>query len=238
MAEKELSKKLGEVEVDGLVTAIDPHIVIGAGVIRKASSGTLKLTRGTVLAKSTGTAGDNKLVVLGTAASGDTETLTANCILCDDRLVNLCSLLDYSTLHQNGIINFCTFFNNNFWSNNAVSYSSIDFRAITYDTALNLCRICNILRRLVIRFSIYLPELFIQIKYRNDINQLHICFPVGMKCSNILPISIKFIAEYSVTTLMTIWNDMHTKVAIWNIFICDQCLTKHRPCKYVNTHGS
>ena len=84
MAEKELSKKLGEVEVDGLVTAIDPHIVIGAGVIRKASSGTLKLTRGTVLAKSTGTAGDNKLVVLGTAASGDTETLTANCILCDD----------------------------------------------------------------------------------------------------------------------------------------------------------
>lgn len=61
MAEKELSKKLGEVEVDGLVTAIDPHIVIGAGVIRKASSGTLKLTRGTVLAKSTGTAGDNKL---------------------------------------------------------------------------------------------------------------------------------------------------------------------------------
>ena len=84
MAEKKLSKKLGEVEVDGLVTAIDPHIVIGAGVIRKASSGTLKLTRGTVLAKSTGTAGDNKLVVLGTAASGDTETLTANCILCDD----------------------------------------------------------------------------------------------------------------------------------------------------------
>lgn len=84
MAEKELSKKLGEVEVDDLVTAIDPHIVIGAGVIRKASSGTLKLTRGTVLAKSTGTAGDNKLVVLGTAASGDAETLTANCILCDD----------------------------------------------------------------------------------------------------------------------------------------------------------
>ena len=69
MAEKLLSKKLGEVEVDGLVTAIDPHIVIGAGVIRKASSGTLKLTRGTVLAKSTGTAGDNKLVVLGTAAA-------------------------------------------------------------------------------------------------------------------------------------------------------------------------
>ena len=84
MAEKELSKKLGEVEVDGLVTAIDPHIVIGAGVIRKATGSAQKLVRGTVLAKSTGTAGDNLLVALGTAASGGTETLTANCILCDD----------------------------------------------------------------------------------------------------------------------------------------------------------
>ena len=79
MAEKELSKKLGEVEVDGLVTAIDPHIVIGAGVIRKASSGTLKLTRGTVLAKSTGTAGDNKLVVLGTAADATVAVYLAGC---------------------------------------------------------------------------------------------------------------------------------------------------------------
>lgn len=84
MAEKVLSKKLGEVEVDGLVTAIDPHIVIGAGVIRKAASGPLKLTRGTVLAKSSGTTGDYKLVVLGTTPAADTETLTANCILCDD----------------------------------------------------------------------------------------------------------------------------------------------------------
>lgn len=83
MAERELSKKLGEVEVDGLVTAIDPHIVIGAGVIRKAASGTLKLVRGTVLAKSAGTKGDSKLVVLGSTAT-ENETLTANCILCDD----------------------------------------------------------------------------------------------------------------------------------------------------------
>ena len=83
MAEKELSKKLGEVEVDGLVTAIDPHIVIGAGVIRKATGSALKLARGTVLAKSTGTAGDNLLVVLGSTPK-ENETLTANCILCDD----------------------------------------------------------------------------------------------------------------------------------------------------------
>ena len=41
------------------------------------------IKRGTVLAKSGGTAGDNKLVVLGTAAASN-EVLTAYCILCDD----------------------------------------------------------------------------------------------------------------------------------------------------------
>ena len=52
------------------------------GTIRKlAEAATIK--RGTILAKSSGTSGDGKLVVLGTAATGD-EVLTANCILCDD----------------------------------------------------------------------------------------------------------------------------------------------------------
>ena len=41
------------------------------------------LKRGTILAKSSGTAGDGKLVVLGTAAVSN-ETLTPDCILCDD----------------------------------------------------------------------------------------------------------------------------------------------------------
>ena len=41
------------------------------------------IKRGTILAKSGGTAGDNKLVVLGTAAASN-EVLTAYCILCDD----------------------------------------------------------------------------------------------------------------------------------------------------------
>ena len=36
-----------------------------------------------ILAKSSGTAGDGKLVVLGTAAASN-ETLTPDCILCDD----------------------------------------------------------------------------------------------------------------------------------------------------------
>ena len=78
----ELSKSLGSMEYDGLIADINPKLVVSGGTIRKLSkSDTIK--RGTVLAKSGGTAGDNKLVVLGTAAASN-EVLTACCILCDD----------------------------------------------------------------------------------------------------------------------------------------------------------
>ena len=72
----ELSKSLGTMEYDGLIADINPKLVVSGGTLRKlGAAGTIK--RGTILAKSGGTAGDNKLVALGTAASGDTETLTA-----------------------------------------------------------------------------------------------------------------------------------------------------------------
>ena len=78
----ELSKSLGTMEFDGPIADINPKLVVSGGTIRKLSKAdTIK--RGTVLAKSGGTAGDNKLVVLGTAAASN-EVLTAYCILCDD----------------------------------------------------------------------------------------------------------------------------------------------------------
>lgn len=78
----ELSKSLGTMEFDGLIADINPKLVVSGGTIRKLpKADTIK--RGTVLAKSGGTAGDNKLVVLGTAAASN-EVLTAYCILCDD----------------------------------------------------------------------------------------------------------------------------------------------------------
>lgn len=78
----ELSKSLGTMEFDGLIADITPKLVVSGGTIRKLSK-TDTIKRGTVLAKSGGTAGDNKLVVLGTAAASN-EVLTAYCILCDD----------------------------------------------------------------------------------------------------------------------------------------------------------
>lgn len=78
----ELSKKIGDMDFDGLIADINPAPQVNGGVIRKLEEkATLK--RGTILAKSSGTAGDGKLVVLGTTAA-ENETLTPDCILCDD----------------------------------------------------------------------------------------------------------------------------------------------------------
>lgn len=77
-----LSNKLGESAYDGLITDVTPAPIVRGGTIRKLdTAATLK--RGTVLAKSSGTAGDGKLVILGTSAESN-ETLTPDCILCDD----------------------------------------------------------------------------------------------------------------------------------------------------------
>ena len=77
-----LSKKLGDMTYDGLITGLEPHVNVGGGTIRKlGTAGTL--VRGTILAKSSGSAGDGKLVILGTSAASN-ETLTPDCILCDD----------------------------------------------------------------------------------------------------------------------------------------------------------
>ena len=79
---KNLYSKVGEMEFDGLITDINPAPIVRGGVIRKLGTAAT-LVRGTLLAKRSGTAGDGKLVVLGNTAASN-ETLTADCILCDD----------------------------------------------------------------------------------------------------------------------------------------------------------
>lgn len=77
-----LSEKLGEMTFDGLITDIKPAPEVRGAVIRKLSAAAT-IKRGTILAKSSGTAGDGKLVILGTEAASN-EVLTPDCILCDD----------------------------------------------------------------------------------------------------------------------------------------------------------
>lgn len=77
-----LSKKLGEMNFDGLFTDVVPAVQVRGGVIRKQTTSAVTLKRGTILAKSYGTAGDGKLVILGSTAANN-ETLTPDCVLCD-----------------------------------------------------------------------------------------------------------------------------------------------------------
>lgn len=74
-------ENLGACVPDNLIAGNDIPLVSESGTIR-TGMGVLK--RGTVLALSTGTTGDNKLVILGTTATPTTETLTAYGILADD----------------------------------------------------------------------------------------------------------------------------------------------------------
>lgn len=72
----DLNRKIGEVDQDNLITDVYPRPLIGHATIRKESSAEKTYKRGTVLALDSS---DNMCVIL---AEG--ETLTANCILCDD----------------------------------------------------------------------------------------------------------------------------------------------------------
>ncbi len=79
---RNLNEKLGSVTPENLIAKLDPPALKGTGVLRKlGTAGTLK--RGTLLCKSSGSAGDGKLVIFGTTAATN-ETLTADCILVAD----------------------------------------------------------------------------------------------------------------------------------------------------------
>lgn len=78
---KRLDENLGSVGYDGLIVANEPVADVFTVTIRNTAAATYK--RGTVLARSAGTADDGKLVILGSTATTN-ETLTANCILAED----------------------------------------------------------------------------------------------------------------------------------------------------------
>ena len=79
----ELLKKLGETTSDDLFADTFPSQRVDVRTIRKQSADSLVIKRGTLMAMSST---DSKLVPLGTTAA-EGETLTPDCILCDDTVV-------------------------------------------------------------------------------------------------------------------------------------------------------
>jgi len=86
---KELNRKIGDMEYDGLITDLNPPVEVRGRVIAKQSSEKTFL-RGTIFARSKA---DSKLYILGsTPDTGD--TLTPDCILCDDSEIGTVNDLD------------------------------------------------------------------------------------------------------------------------------------------------
>lgn len=79
---RDLHTKIGSVTPENLFAGLDPRALTKAGMLRKLGTAST-LARGTLLAKSSGTGGDGKLVIFGTTA-GSNETLTADCVLAED----------------------------------------------------------------------------------------------------------------------------------------------------------
>lgn len=101
---KRLDENLGSVGYDGLIVANEPVADVFTVTICKETTAAATYKRGTVLALSAGTAGtagDGKLVILGSTATTN-ETLTANCILAEDVEVDTTAdvtVLAYRTGH-------------------------------------------------------------------------------------------------------------------------------------------
>ena len=79
---RDLHEKIGSVTPENLFAGLDPRALTKAGVLRKLGTAAT-LVRGTLLCKSSGSAGDGKLMIFGTTAATN-ETLTADCVLAED----------------------------------------------------------------------------------------------------------------------------------------------------------
>jgi hypothetical protein len=82
----ELSRKVGEMSYDGLITDLNPPVQVRGRTIAKLAA-PVSYKRGTIFSRSLL---DKKLYIIGsTAAAGD--TLVPDCVLCDDIEVGIAS---------------------------------------------------------------------------------------------------------------------------------------------------
>ena len=89
-----------------------------------------------------------------------------------------------------------------------------------------------------ITFRVDFPVFFIKIKFRYQINQFHVGFPIRAKSPHILPIAIKFVGKQPAVILETVGNNMLSKVTVALVFQFKQRIPKHLPGKDINSHGS
>ena len=139
--------------------------------------------------------------------------------------------------HNNGIPHHSSLFNRYIRTDDAIMHFTINLRTFTDDASFNNGFPGYVLWTDDITFGIDFPEFFIQVKFRNDIDQFHICFPIRPQCSYVFPVSVEFIGKQSLSVISAVWQDMFTEVTVWLIFQCHQRLFECLPGENINSHG-
>ena len=116
-------------------------------------------------------------------------------------------------------------------------YFTVHFRTLTNDTLVHFCISSNILWCKDITLGIDFPVFFIQIKLRNQIDELHISFPVRTKGSYIFPVSVVFVCKNTLPLIKAVWDHMHTKVTVLHILVCNERFFQCFPAENINSHG-
>src|SRR5699024_1601125 len=132
-------------------------------------------------------------------------------ILCNNRLVDRSSFSDLTVTHDNRIPDHSALFNLYVCPYNRIMYFSVNFSAFTYNAALYRSFGCNVLRADYITLGVDLPEFLIQVEFRNNIDQLHIGFPVRAQGSYIFPVSVEFISKQTLTVVLAVRKNMFSK---------------------------
>ena len=135
-------------------------------------------------------------------------------ILSNNGLVHNCVPADSGIPHDNGVFHDSTLANVDIRPNHRILHLTIYLAALTNQAFAHHGLFWYILGRNDISLCIDSPELLIEIKFRNNIYQLHISFPVRTQSPHVFPIAIILISKQTLLFIMAVWQNVHTKVAV------------------------
>ena len=95
---------------------------------------------------------------------------------------------------------------------------TVDLRAFPDNALFYYGFRSQILRLDIVTLGVDLPVLLVKIKFRDQIDQFHICFPVGTQCSDIFPVTVIFVSKQSLALFMAIRDDVFSEIAVALVF--------------------
>ena len=122
----------------------------------------------------------NLLVVFARCVFADAKVCPSSdlYVLGNDGLFDHSTFSDHAVLHDDRILDHGTLLDHNSGTDNGIRHLSVDLRTLSDDTFCDLCVRRDILRRDTVALCVDLPVFLIQVELRNNIDELHICFPV------------------------------------------------------------